>query len=1010
MENFDYSQVKNPAYYSNGCLEAHSDHKCYASLEEMKQGVSSLIYSLNGLWKFTYTKNYEQSIKEFYKSDFVCDNWDNIRVPAHIQMQGYDVPHYINIQYPWDGRENVKQGEIPVKFNPVAHYIKYFDIPKEMIGKRICISFQGVESGFALWINGTYLGYDEDSFTPSEFDITEYIIEKNNKIAVMVFKWTSGSWCEGQDFFRFSGIFRDVYLYAIPDAHVFDIRVETDLADSFRVGRLNLTITTQGIGTLHMKLLEQENLILEQTDEIKETSHYSFDVTEPKLWSAEQPHLYQLVLIVTNETGEEIEVISQNVGFRKFELNNHVMCINGKRIVIKGVNRHEFSSKTGRCISKEEMQKDIIVMKQNNINAIRTSHYPNDSMLYELCDVYGLYVMDECNMESHGSWDPILWKQGDQSEAIPQDNEIWENMLLHRMKAMYERDKNHPAVIIWSCGNESFGGKVIYHMSQFIRNLDHTRLVHYEGVFHDRRYNDTSDIESQMYTPVDKIREFLKVNREKPFICCEYAHAMGNSCGAMDKYTTLTDEDELYQGGFIWDYIDQSITKKNRYKAEFQAYGGDFDDRPSDNNFSGNGIVYGGDRNPSPKMQEVKFNYQSIDITFLNEEVLIKNKFLFTNTNQYCCVFTLERNGREIRKVEQTLQIAPQSEKRIAIPFEQETKGGEYCITVSFQLKEDTLWANKGHEIGFGQTVYERKEELVNLQKPLEVIQGKSNIGIKGEDFEVLFSCLYGGMVSYKYKGKEMIKAIPKPNFWRAPIDNDIGNLMPQRYSQWKIASLYATHKSSTTAAEKIFPVLEQKENYIRVTYTYYMPTVPASTCQVSYSVFGDKTIETNIIYNWVEQLGDMPEFGMLFKMDADYDQVSWYGLGPMETYADRKKGAKLGIYSNEVKDNLARYLVPQECGNKMEVRYASVTDKEGFGLLFRGNHMNFSALPYTPHEIESAMHEYELPQVHYTVIRVALAQIGIGGDDSWGALPHKEFLIQPKEKMIFQFSFKGIG
>ena len=635
MGTFNYDLVKDPTYFNDNRVAAHSDHKYYASVEAMEQDVDNFRHSLNGLWKFHYAKNYNSTIPGFEKTEYCCKSWDDIRVPAHIQMEGYDVPQYANVQYPWEGREEVELGQIPERFNPVASYVKYFEVPEEMEGKKVFISFQGAESGIAVCLNGNFVGYSEDTFTPSEFELTPYLKEGENKLAAQVFKWTSSSWCEDQDFFRFSGIYRDVYLYAIPEVHVSDVKIQTLLDDTFT--KADLVIDTKATKAGKVKItLSKDGKELQSVEEtLAEESQYVMKVERPELWSAESPVLYDLLLEVMDENGQVTEVIPQRVGFRRFEMKDSIMMLNGKRIVFKGVNRHEFSSVSGRVVSREELIKDLVTMKQNNINAIRTCHYPDAVGIYELCDEYGIYMIAECNMESHGSWDISAEQTGDFSKVVPCDRPEWMDMMLDRVNSMYQRDKNHPAILIWSCGNESFGGKVIYEMSQLYRKMDPNRLVHYEGVCHDRRYNDTSDMESQMYPSVEAIQEFLKKDRSKPFICCEYTHAMGNSCGGMHKYTDLTDTEPSYQGGFIWDYIDQSIYKKDRYGKEFQAYGGDFNDRPCDYNFSGNGIAYGGERDASPKMQDVKFNYQNISAKVEKDQVTIVNKNLFINTDTF---------------------------------------------------------------------------------------------------------------------------------------------------------------------------------------------------------------------------------------------------------------------------------------------------------------------------------------------------------------------------------------
>ena len=1014
MKTFDYSLVKDPQYFKDGRMDAHSDHTYYRDGEEAQEEETSFRYDLNGIWKFHYARNYGSAIPGFEKTEYCCKDWDDIRVPAHIQMEGYDVPQYANVQYPWEGHEDIHPGEVPEHFNPVASYVKYFEVPEEMQGKRLFISFQGAESGIALWLNGHFVGYSEDSFTPSEFELTEYVQEGENKLAAQVFKWTASSWCEDQDFFRFSGIYRDVYLYTVPEVHVYDLQIRAIPDETLSAAALEIRTNTWGKGEVKITLSRAGETVIEDKKALDGEEIYAWKVENPVLWSAEDPQLYDLTMEIYNESGELQEVIPQKVGFRRFEMKDGIMTLNGKRIVFKGVNRHEFSSVSGRHVSEEELRKDLKIMKQNNINAIRTCHYPDASLIYQLCDEYGIYMIDETNLESHGSWDIAEFTK-DYTYVVPHDKPEWLDMMLDRANSMYQRDKNHAAILIWSCGNESFGGKDIFEMSQFFHKADPTRLVHYEGVCHDRRYNDTSDMESQMYPSVEAIKEFLAKDNSKPFVCCEYTHAMGNSCGAMHKYTDLTDTEPKYQGGFIWDYIDQSIYKKDRYGKEFQAYGGDFGERPTDYNFSGNGIAYGGNRDASPKMQEVKFNYQNITAEVSADSVKVINKNLFVNTDIFDCKVTVAKDGKVIRKASLATAVAPLSEEVYALPLAKEEKPGEYAVTVSFHLKEDKVWAEAGHEVAFGQYIYKVEAPKKACPEGVEVIRSTHNIGVRGTHFEVLFSVLNGGLVSYKYAGKEMIEAIPKPNFWRAPTDNDCGNLMGMRYGQWKIASMYLSHKDFRKGpyGPGNVPEVEVNEKTVKVTYTYLMPTTPTSECKLSYEVFGDGRVKTTLTYDPVKELGDMPEFGVIFKFNADYDRVEWYGLGETETYSDRKKGAKLGIYANKVADNMARYMVPQECGAKEEVRWAKVTDRKGRGMLFEMDENNgpmmFSALPYTPHEMENAMHPYELPEVHYTVVRAAKGQMGIGGDDSWGARTHEEYLLKTDKKMEFSFVFKGI-
>ena len=1010
MKIFSYDRVvRDPAVFAEGRLPAHSDHVAYRSEQELHAGRTSLRFPLDGVWRFHYARNLSEASKDF--PDVDSRGWECIRVPSHIQMEGWDKPAYNNYQYPWDGKEALRPGEVPERFNPVADYVTQFTLPESFRGEEVNISFQGVESGFAVWLNGQYLGYSEDSFSPADFALGDALQEGVNTLSVRVFKWTPGSWFEDQDFFRFSGIFRSVYLYALPETAVTDLAVTPTLEKNLKSGTVAVRAKARGEGKLRLRLECEGMQVAEGTAVIiLGEAQAKLEVTNPALWSAEDPALYRLTVEVLAEDGGITEVIPQELGFRRFEMKGGLMLLNGKRIVFKGVNRHDFNSRTGRVPDREELERDIITMKRNNINAIRTSHYPNDSALYALCDRYGLYVIDETNMETHGSW-MLPASQGREDEGmIPKNHMEFEPLLLDRVESIYQRDKNHACILIWSCGNESNGGRVIFNMSQRFRALDKHRLVHYEGIFWDQSFPDTSDMFSQMYPSVADIEKWLREHSGKPFICCEYTHAMGNSCGAMHKYTDLTDREPRYQGGFVWDWADQSIYKTGRDGKPFLAYGGDFQERPTDWEFSGNGIVYGGDHAPSPKMQEVKFNYQNISVVFSHGFFTVVNKNLFTNTERFAACAILLREGKEWRRFPLEAAVAPLSQENIPFPealtqeiafLRESAPGDELAVTVSFTLKENTLWAKAGHEVAFGQTVLPREVKKPACTAPLEIVQGTFNLGVRGEGFSVLFSALRPGLSSYVYGGRELLVQMPAPNFWRAPTDNDRGNQMPQRYAQWKLASLYA-------AAETV-PDIEPREHSIRVAYRYKLPTAPESGCTVSYEVFGDGTVKTELDYTPVEGLTDMPEFGMLFRLPAELETLRWYGLGPAETYADRMRGGRLGIWEGAVRDQLAGYLRPQECGNHCGVRWAHVLDRKGRGIEFAGDALSVNVLPWTPHELENALHAHELPPVNYTVARVALQQMGIGGDDSWGAKTHPEYLLPADTPLHLSFTFRGI-
>lgn len=1002
MKEFNYELTKSPEFFQDRREPPHSDHSYF-----FPDGPSR--FPLNGDWFFHYAENYDGIIPGFYAAGVNCRGWATVPVPSHPQLHGYGRPQYVNTQYPWDGGEDVKPGEVPEKFNPVCSYVKYFTLPARMAGKRIFISFQGAESGLAVWCNGYYVGYGEDGFTPSEFELTDYLVPGENKLAAQVFQFTNASWMEDQDFFRFSGIFRDVYLYAIPETHIRDLKVTTPLRDDFTSGEVRISMEAIGEGHAHCTLFEGEIPIAEAGCHLPQKKEAVLPVDAPKLWSAENPFLYNLVIQVYSPTGELTETVTETVGMRRFEIRNGIMELNGKRILFRGTNRHEFSSSNGRCVTEAETELDIRTMKQHNINAIRTSHYPNQSFFYRLCDRYGMYVIDEMNLESHGCWEMRDRKLIPYEDHIPGSLPQWREAVLARGEAMLRRDRNHPCVLIWSCGNESSGGENLLAVSDYFRSMD-TRPVHYESVVHDPAYAAASDIFSNMYWKAESIRDALAKDSSRPAISCEYAHAMGSSFGGQDAYIKLADEVPSYQGGFIWDYIDQAITRKDRYGLKYQGYGGDFDDRPHDGNFSGDGIVDSLHRAPTPKMQEVKHLYQNLQIHIADGKAEIVNRYLFTGSGEFACTVRLYREGKLIAEAPLETAVPPCESRTYPLPLWPEALDTEYGVIVSFKLRHDTSWADAGHEVAFGQWHGGEIPQPVHPAVPPEVIDGAWNLGVKGKDFHVMFSKAMGGIISYRYKGREMLKTMIQPNFWRAPTDNDRGCKAPIRYAQWKLASLYPINQNpdGLKPGEQTWSI-QKGENWVEISYTYYLPTTPAASCRLTYRVFSDGAVEAALTSDAPKILGPAPEFGVMLKMDADYHNLRWYGPGPASTYCDRQTGGKLGIWESTAEDGLEPNLLPQECGNHTAVRWASVTDKDGLGLLFQGDKMEFSALPWTPCELESAAHPHELPAIHYTVIRASQMQMGLGGDDSWGARPRPEYLL-PAEEMTFRFRFQGIG
>ena len=1048
---FDWNQLADPQFFAENRRAAHSDHKYYRSLEELAAGQSSFVRSLDGIWRFHYAKNPSLRPCGFEKPETDCSSWDTIRVPAHIQMEKdgrYGVPQYTNIAYPWDGHECVKPGEVPARENPVASYVRFFEVPEGW--KRVFISFGGAESALLVYLNGHYVGYSEDSFTPSDFELTPYLVPGKNKLAVQVVRFSSGSWLEDQDFWRFSGIFRSVLLYTEPEVHIEDLFVHARPVHDYADGVLTLDMkwNTEAARGVALELFDADGKKVGEKAGIipggqRETS-LSLELSRVHLWSAEHPYLYRALLTVRSSQGKVEEVVAQPVGFREFKLEDGLMKLNGKRIVFKGVDRHEFDCDRGRAMEPGEIEQDLKVMKQHNINAVRLSHYPNQSRIYDLCDVYGFYVIDEANLETHGSWQ----KNGKDVPGgeLPGNREEWLPAVLDRASSVLERDKNHASILIWSCGNESFGGRDIYEMSRFFRREDPDRLVHYEGIFHDRRYPESSDMESQMYTPAADIRRFLQEHPEKPFICCEYSHAMGNSLGGMHKYTELSEEEPRYQGGFIWDFVDQAIRRRDRYGREYLAYGGDFGDRPTDGNFSGDGILFA-DRSLTPKLPAVKKNYEDFELTPKGAELVIRNKSLFTEASDYDLRLVLLRDGKEVWRSQQPApEVHPGASCTLPLSLPR-FGAGEYVLTASLVLRTPSRWAWAGFEIAFGQEVWTAEEEenarqalssylladAARLERPavlrdvppLHIVKSDINLGVLCPGISMMFSSASGGLISYRMDGEELLETQPVPCFWRAPIDNDLGSRRDFRTAPWKLASLYRrlvkcelrepgkdwqtyTWFGSEGVAEYDAPAGES----LSLRFTFELAVQPAATVTVTYTVEPGGRIHIALDLPKADGLPELPEFSMLFQLPADYGQVRYYGLGPSENYADRRAGARLGVFSSTTAGEMAAYLRPQECGAHGGVRWMTVTDRRGRGLRLSAETpaqpLEATALPYSPHELEQAGHAYELPQVHHTYLRASIGQCGVGGDDSWGAPVLEEYTLGNGGRHL-SFTIEGV-
>ena len=1003
---FDITRIADPLFVSENRLAAHSDHRWHQRTE----GDSEQL--LSGTWRFHYAEHPSAAPDGFADTAYDVSAWDEIAVPGHIQLQGYGRPQYTNVQYPWDGLEDIVPGEVPAFSNPVGTYVRTYTLDRPLEeGERLSVAFLGAESAVAVWHNGIYVGYATDSFTPSEFDLTGTVVEGENRLAAQVFKVTAGTWLEDQDFYRFSGLFRDVVLRRRPRVHAEDVQITTDVAADLGTATIRAQVALDGSGSVSATLSGHGSVPLPLTEAGDGT--LSVEIEAPRLWSAEDPHLHELAVEVRDEAGEVTERFTVPVGVRRFGIEDGLLKINGERVVLLGVNRHEFGV-NGRVVTREETEADLRLLKAAGVNALRTSHYPNNSYFYELADRYGFYVIDEMNLETHAMWDAVVRGRIGIEEALPGDRPDWLPALLDRAASMVARDRNHASVVMWSCGNESFGGSDILAVADWFRSVD-TRPVHYEGVHWDPRHPETTDVVSRMYAPVTEIEEFLATHRDKPYILCEYAHAMGNSFGAVEKYIDLAYREPLFQGAFVWDFADQGILMTTPEGESYVGYGGDAGERPHDGEFCGNGLVFL-DRTPSPKLLEMAQLYQPLHITVDRDGIAVHNRHVFTSTGGYAATATLAREGVVLAAAPFALDVAPGASAPAPLPLEIPDEPGEYTVDVAFALVAATDWAPAGHVVASAQGVFvvEGAEPAAAAPAPApQLIDGIHNVGVRGEGFTVLFSKLHGGLVSYRAghgdAARELLHSIPKPSFWHAPTSNERGWGMPARDGQWLLASRYASLATTDPESGAQNPATTVVGDAVEVAFRYTLPTTPVSESTVVYRVSGDGRIDVRLTARPGEGLPDMPEFGLLIETDAAFGHLRWYGEGPHESYVDRRASARLGVWEAEVAELLTPYLRPQESGSRTGVRWAEVTDDAGVGLRVEcASGMEFSALPWTPFEIENAAHPVDLPPIRKTVLRPALMRRGVGGDDSWGALTHPEHLL-PTGELEFAFTLRTV-
>jgi beta-galactosidase len=1003
---------KNPAHCS---LIPYPDER--TALENRKED-SPFFQSLNGQWKFNWVERPADVPAEFYRPGYNDKDWKTIPVPANWEFLGYGVPIYVNIPYEWTRKPNPP--EVPHEYNPVGCYRHIITIPGSWSDKQVFIHFGAVKSAFYIWINGELAGYSEDGKTPAEFNITRYVKPGNNLVSLEVYRWSDGSYLECQDFWRISGIERDVYLVARPDAFIRDYFAHTGLTNDYSDGDFKLVVDLSNAGdskaksyTLKAKLLSSDGKSViadfsSQADiKTNENNQVEFSkvIPHPLKWSAEDPNLYTLIISLDNNKGVCEEAVSCKVGFRTSEVKNGLYLFNGVPILIKGVNRHEHDPVTAHVISEESMLKDIQLMKQFNINTVRTCHYPDDPRWYELCDQYGLYVIDEANIESHG--------MGYNPDRTLGNNPLYMEAHLERIQSMLERDKNHASIIFWSMGNEAGDGVNFDTCYKWIKQRDPSKPIHYERA--ELRHN--TDIYCPMYPEVEYLLEYASKPQERPLIMCEYAHGMGNSTGNLQEYWDAIESHPQLQGGSMWDWVDQGYEKKDANGKVYYAYGGDYGPpgTPSDSNFCINGLVLP-DRTPHPGLYEVKKVYQNISIKAIDAEkgiITIKNKNYFISTKNFDINWKLFGDGVDLASGNITApDIAPQAEKTFTLELlkVEPQPGVEYFLDFSVTAREPYGMIPKGHVVATEQIPLSWYADAKPFKDKafieLEWSKDRKLLDVTGVDFLVRFDTLTGNILTLEYEGKKYISRGPVPNFWRAPVDNDFGNRMQKRCAPWKDASLNRTVKSFK--AEK----LTHGEARITVNFLLGSAGIPYT---VKYHIYGSGDI---IVSGEMDpgsaELPDIPRFGMNFRVPAAFSHVKYYGRGPYENYWDRHTASFVGVYESEVNDLFFPYLRPQETGNRTDIRWMTLTDDDGDGLMIAGMPLlSMSALPYTISQLDYTDNEFrhtdDLITNDFIDINADYRQTGVGGNDSWGATPLPKYTLYPA-KYIYSYRIRPIN
>lgn len=1027
---------QDPSLTEKGNLPTRSfflPHESELAARQNLSKSSRLKLSLNGAWDFKFSAD-----APLFETDFWNNNkgWKSIKVPSHWQLEGYGTPIYSNIKYPFD------QSHFPAtpsKGNETGYYKKTFELPPAFTGKSVVLRFDGVDSFFYLWVNGQKVGYHSNSASPAEFYLNPYLKQGKNEIAVQVIRWSAGSYLEGQDMWRLSGIYREVSLLAFPRLSVFDFRWQSNLSDSLNSANIKVETLIKnrfpylpGAVQLVGKLFDPQNLQVgeasltihpDEFDSSSETKkHLSFPLESPLLWSAEQPNLYTLSLTLVDHESQTMFSLAKKVGIVKSEITNGMLHVNHKPVYIKGVNRHEFSPYHGRAVTEEEMINDIVMMKQNNINAVRSSHYPNHPRWYELCDLYGLYVMNEANIESHEFWQ---WQKIQLA-----DNRQFYKAHSERVRDMYARDKNSPSIIIWSLGNEAGMGQAIQNAGEKLRDAVGSSPIHYEGR---DPYESLSlpifDIISNMYATPSQLIQLSEADQSRPVIICEYAHSMGNSTGNLNKYWDIiyNADNPRIQGGFIWDWADQGILRRSSKGQKYFAYGGDFGDKPNDGNFCMNGLV-NSDRQRSPSLEEVKYQYQNFDVASIDldeKEISISNRSFFDHMEAYELKWDIvDSKGKSVEKgFIRNIETSPQTSKVFSIDVNEKLQSGEHWINFYIFDRLDRPWAKKGHIVAKKQfqIMSEQFATNKNLTKGAftKISKNKEGVQLAGKHFSLRFSMKTGQIANYRFKNKQLLKSGPNINIWRAPTDNDGGwgakfpgdpaeITNPMYILSWKkyqldelserIKNVSGEQVNDNYRVEIVGELSSTSQNISTAfPFTKVYQIYPSGMIRITLKI--DNPYSNS-------QIPTLPKFGSQFFFSKNMKQVSWLGRGPYETYDDRKSSAFVGVYKKAIADHHWDYARPQENGNKTDVRWAAIQNEQGQGMLFRADssHLNISVHNYSLENLTQAKYPYELRPSDSITLNIDHKQLGLGGDNSWNPSTHKEFLV---DQASYEFSFE---